>query len=114
MSKKENYFQLTGGFTYDEWWKSLTFFVNNMINNDEIQLLLNDAYSKYKENNYGKIMDFENEIILRTNEKIQLLINNDDLDSIKDYFSKIKFGKSRISFEECCNKTSWNNGVIAY
>ena len=112
MGKQENYYKLSGGFTYDEWWQSLTFFINNMMNNDEIQLILKDAYSEYKQKKYGKIMDSEDEIILSQNEKIRLLISNEDMDSIRDYFSKIKVGQSKIPFEECCNKTSWNNGVI--
>ena len=108
MDQQGNYY----GFTYNEWWDSLTFFVNNMINNDEIQLILQDAYSEYKQKNNSKILDLEDEIIININGKTQLLISIEDLDSIKDYFSKIKVGQRKISFEECCNKTSWNNGLI--
>ena len=109
---KENYYKIFPGFDYNQWFESINYFTTNIIPNEQVQLLIKDVYNDNLKDSKIKIaVDTDKEVIKIIDNKLSLLLTENDIQEVKNYFNTIKIGN--CSFEEWCNLTSWDKGKIA-
>ena len=112
LKNDENYYKLFPGFYYTQWFESLNFFVNDTTSNEEIQKILKDVYDEYISfSKIREVLDLSKEVIDNNGDKISILITENEINDVKEYFKKIKINNN--SLENWCNITPWFNGKIA-
>ena len=93
-------------FNYSQFITSIKYFIENLVDNDEIQAILCESYKFYElDLKLKSIFDKEKEAIILENNRIMFKLEKEELDIAIDFLKDIKINDDNL--EKLCDLTSW-------
>ena len=93
-------------FNYSQFITCIKYFIENLVDNDEIQAILCESYKFYElDLKLKSIFDKEKEAIILENNRIMFKLEKEELDIAIDFLKDIKINDDNL--EKLCDLTSW-------
>lgn len=110
--KNSDLIGLIPGFDYEECFDSLAYFIENNVKNSQLNTAMRMVYQNDYINDQGlkEIKDNEGEVIHETENGIEILMNKNDIEDIRNYFKTVSLKETTTSFVESCNNKNWDKG----
>ena len=103
--KNNDVIGLIPGFDLDDYFDSLAYFIENSVKNPQLNEVIKKVYKEdyIKDMGLNEIKDYNEEVIRKNENGIEILLNKNDIEEIRNYFKTVTLKDNIPSSLDLCN-----------